>query len=100
MIHTNVIRSLDGNGIRAASVVRTVALGICLATLGSSLCAAERAVDERWWDQQKIRFIWGQWSRFEGEGTPLSKVIANLAVVGGDGLCGGWEPGLATRVPS
>ena len=82
MIHTNPTRRLDMNSVRAAIVVRTVAIGICLATLGSSLCAAERAVDERWWDQQKIRFIWGQWSRFESEGTPLSKVIANLAVVG------------------
>jgi hypothetical protein len=32
---------------------------------------------------QKIRFMWGQWSRLEADGIPMSEVIGNLASVGG-----------------
>ena len=61
------------------------ALGACLVA-GCALVVPHESDSKAaapWWQQEKIRFMWGQWSRFEGGGIPMSAVIENLAAVGG-----------------
>ncbi len=35
-----------------------------------------------WWDQQKIRFFWGQWSRFRDSGIASEEMLHRLSQVG------------------
>ena len=54
---------------------------VAIATLAQVALAED---DAPWWNQEKIRFMWGQWSRVEqGDGIPMPEVIKNLAAVGG-----------------
>lgn len=62
---------------------RTPLLIVLVVAVTTWVHAAFAGDDAPWWEQEKIRFMWGQWSRIEGDGVPMSEVIENLAVAGG-----------------
>ena len=66
--------------------LKTAAYGaVAVAVLHSSFLIAateDQKVQSPWWKQEKIRFLWGQWSRFRTAGVPMEEVFDNLSRVG------------------
>ncbi|MBB76876.1 MAG: hypothetical protein CMJ75_20415 [Planctomycetaceae bacterium] len=56
-----------------------IGLVVAATALAQGACADD---EPPWWNKEKIRFMWGQWSRIEGDGVPLAKVMENLAAAG------------------
>ena len=48
----------------------------------SMVAAGEGTAQIPWWKQEKIRFFWGQWSRFVTAGVSMEEVFENLSRVG------------------
>jgi len=57
-----------------------IGLIMAIATMAQAAPAGD---DAPWWEQEKIRLMWGQWSRLEGDGMSMTEVIENIAAVGG-----------------
>ena len=64
-------------------MTRTPSLIGLIVGIATMVQAALAGDDAPWWEQEKIRFMWGQWSRLESDEIPMSQVIENLAAVGG-----------------
>ncbi len=63
---------------------------VCIVVLLlAALLPAERSSSETasgsWWEQEKIRFFWGQWGNFATAGVPL-EVIMHIDYLPGFGL--------------
>ena len=56
-----------------------IVLVVAVTTWGQAAFAGD---DVPWWEQEKIRFMWGQWSRIEGDGVPMSEVIETWRLPG------------------
>ena len=60
---------------RPATLLAGVAVAFALA-------ASAHAAEPPWWNQQKVRFFWGQWGHFEEGGHTTDDVMAALSKVG------------------
>jgi len=84
------------------SVVGQTVIAVMLTLLLATAIAAQSGDgepnSEPWWTQQKIRYFWGQWLRYEETNISTEEVMKNLDQVGATVFVerGAWGVGLRT----
>ena len=67
---------------------RTPLLIVLVVAVTTWVHAAFAGDDAPWWEQEKIRFMWGQWSRIEGDGQSFGEFGQESGVLCAAGLAG------------
>ena len=64
------------------AVCAAVVMSVLLSSYGSAAAAEQGTSEIPWWQQEKIRFFWGQWQHHEKAGVSMQQVMDNLSRAG------------------
>ncbi len=81
MNHITIGYEVNGKAFVSTIVACIVVLWLC----GLSVLAEQsqsEAGARPWWEQEKIRFFWGQWGHLTNAGVPMNETMKNLSQVG------------------
>jgi len=66
----------EGNAIVKRAIVILAVVAVCASTAAQTARKADA-----WWNKEKVRFLWGQWSHSDEAGIPREELMMNLSRV-------------------